>query len=139
MRKHLIFGLLLLNYCFAVGQDLSFDKNYFKNKLAEIALQKQIFTDFQPQSRYEQKESEQESVVLTKPSEFRSPYRVAQMQKFKVEIAPQQIDPDEFSFLCGPLQPRNSKDMMIRAAKRYVLNKYVFGLFMKKEYTYIPK
>jgi len=46
MVIHLILGLMLLSYCFAMGQVSAFYKNYFKNKLTEISLQKQIFTNF---------------------------------------------------------------------------------------------
>ena len=131
--KNLIFILCVLCYSLSVAQDIPFDKDYFQNKRIEIALQKQNFSAFNPQFRLDQKETETESVVLTKPSKFKSQYTFSQL-KLDIKNVPEMIDYNN-QMQCGPLQPRNSKDMMVRAIKNYVINKYLFGSFMKTTYN----
>lgn len=132
MRKILLFYFLLLNACLLLGQDTTFDPDYFYNKRIEIALQHEVNNAFETHYNFKPLKTVDESFVLRQPSAFKSPYNVSQL-KFKNKKIPEMIDYNN-QMQCGPLQLRNSQDMMINTIKNYLINKYVFGLFVRTSY-----
>jgi hypothetical protein len=125
--------MCILCYGLSVAQYTLFDENYFQNKRIEIAMQKQMFTDFGTQFQLHQNSMQAESLVLTNPSEFKSQYTFSQLN-LNIKKVPEMMNYND-RMQCGPLQPRNSEDMMIHAIKYYLFNKYILGAFVKTQFN----
>lgn len=132
--KKLIFAAILFCNYIVAGQDMPLDKDFFKNKLTNFKINHPHFADFEAFRLFKQVQIQQQSVLLLRPSEFADPYNQVQPIGYRMKKIPEKIDYDNLFMQCGPLQPRNSEDMMIRAIKNYVINKYVIGLFLPTIY-----
>jgi hypothetical protein len=130
--KNVIFVFYLSCYGLSVAQDTPFEKDYFQNKRIEFIMQKQN-SIAEPHFILNQKEVETASMVLTKPSEFKKQYTFSQL-KLNIKKVPDMIDFNN-QMQCGPLQLRNSQDMMVGAIVDYIVNKYIFGSFMKTSFN----
>jgi hypothetical protein len=133
MLKNLIFALVLTLHLFVMGQHNAFDKNYFQNKLTELAKNEQVFTNITVKRDFNNKPNNTESVVLEKRREFVNQFSYEPLN-IKLKKIPKMIDYND-TMQCGPLQLRRSEDMMVGAIVDYVVNKYIFGSFMKTSYN----
>ena len=131
--KKIVFVAALLNNLLCCGQDIAFEKDFFKNKLANFSNDFNHFSQSQVGRSIEQNQVREIAVSMIVLSKFASTYS-PQTINFRMKKIPYAMNHDEDFMQCGPFQPRNSQDMMIRAIKSYLFNKYILGLFLPTPY-----
>lgn len=132
--KKIVCLLCIVCSSLSAAQDTSFDKDFFQNKRLELSLQKQNFVEIATSIQLNQNQNDPLSIVLMKPSSSKSQYTYSQL-KLNIKKVPEMIDYAN-QMQCGPLQPRNAKGMMISTIKNYLINKYIFGSFVKTTYNW---
>ena len=132
----LIFGVYLFLFCNALySQDfdnyleLGAQFNHFDFQIFEDKLQSNLFFETQDNKNsilyLEEKLNQEKFNFQLANLDFKSPEK--------------RIDFNRFLFNCSGIEQADSKDLMISAFKYYILNKYVFGSFLKTEYKFVFK
>ena len=133
MKKVIIVSILLINLI-AVGQDISFDKIFFNNKLNSFNINQLDFSFFKVLSLEKQRKIQIQSVLFSRQSELIAVKNRVQPIDYKLKKTPYSINYEQNYVQCGPLQLRNSEDMMVGAVIDYIFNKYVVSLFLPTPY-----